>query len=260
MAIMGNRNAARAADHAYGADGRPGDRAASLRGRTGRLVLAPDPGHRTRHLAPASTDGQNSARESEILSRLLGPFAGEQAPELAESLLTRFDGLAGLFCGRDGDLAEAVGHRPEILHQLRLLEDLVGETLRGRAERQALFPTPESVIDFVRFDMLGRRRETLRIFFLDSDNHLLSDDIMAEGSVASLTFHPREIIRRALEVDASAMIMVHNHPCASPQPSSEDIRATRTTAALAAQMDIRLHDHLVVARRGWCSMRADGHV
>jgi DNA repair protein RadC len=180
---------------------------------------------------------------------------------MAHGLLSRFGGLAGLFSGQDGELAEAVGQRPDILHQLRLLGDLVGETLRGRAEQQqVLFPTPETVIDFVRFDMLGRRRETLRVFYLDSGNHLLSDDIMAEGSVASLTFYPREIIRRALEVDASAMIMVHNHPCASPQPSLEDIRATRTTAALAAQMDIRLHDHLVVARRGWSSMRADGHV
>ncbi len=179
---------------------------------------------------------------------------------MAHRLLSRFGGLAGLFRRQDGELNEAVGQRPDILHQLRLLGELVGETLRGRAEQQALFPTPETVIDFVRFDMLGRRRETLRVFYLDASNHLLSDDIMAEGSVASLTFHPREIIRRALEVDASAMIMVHNHPCASPQPSQEDIRATRTTAALAAQMDIRLHDHLVVARRGWSSMRAGGHV
>ena len=260
MAASGNRNAARSIDDAYGEDGQPRDRTQGIRKRVGRLVVASDPRDRARHLAPAAESAAGEGREAEILSRLLAPFAGQQANRMAQQLLARFGGLGGLFHAEADAIESLIGRRPDIALQLTLLGDLVRETLRGRAQGMTLFPTPEAVLDFVRFDMLGRRRETLRVLYLDGANQLLSDDIVAEGSVSSLTFHPREVLRRALEVNASAMILVHNHPSSPPHPSLEDIAATRCTARLAADLGIMLHDHLIIARGGWCSLRAEGHV
>jgi DNA repair protein RadC len=191
---------------------------------------------------------------------LLAPFAGQQANRMAQQLLGRFGGLSGLFHAEANAIEGLIGRRPDIALQLTLLGDLVRETLRDRAHGMTVFPTPQAVLDFVRFDMLGRRRETLRILYLDGGNHLLSDDIIAEGTVSSLTFHPREVLRRAIEVNASAMILVHNHPSSPPHASAEDIAATQCTARLAAELGIILHDHLIIARGGWCSLRAEGHV
>lgn len=194
------------------------------------------------------------------MTRLLAPFAGGEAAVIARRLLARFGNLAALFHATPADVSLAAGKRPDIACKVGLLGELVRETLVSRTRGLSLFPTPEAVLDYLGFDMAERRVETLRVLFLDSAHRLLSDEIVAEGSIASLHFSPREIIRRALAVDATAMIMVHNHPCAPAIPSEEDVRATQETAALSKQLDIALLDHLIVARCGWRSMRADGHV
>lgn len=204
--------------------------------------------------------GAHGEADASILSRLIAPFAGAEALAIAQRLMDRFRTLSDLFGAQPDDVREAVSGRADIAAKIALFSELVARTSRGRPSSPHCFHTPEDVINAVAADMLKRRCETLRVLFLGGDNRLLSDDIMAEGSVSSLVFHPREIIRRALEVDASAMIMVHNHPSASPMPSAEDIRATQQTGHLSAALDIRLHDHLVISSQGWRSMRADGHV
>jgi DNA repair protein RadC len=100
--------------------------------------------------------------------------------------------------------------------------------------------------------------ECLHILYLDAANHLLRDEAAAIGSVSEVAMHPRGILRRALEVGATALILVHNHPSGNPAPSSADRSATRRLAVAASSLDIRIHDHLIVARAGTVSFRAEG--
>jgi DNA repair protein RadC len=101
---------------------------------------------------------------------------------------------------------------------------------------------------------------TLRVLFLDAANRLIADEQVAQGTVSSLCFHPREVIRQAIACDASAMILVHNHPRGLAEPSPEDIDSTEALAGLSHELGIILHDHLILAEAGWFSMRQSGHV
>jgi DNA repair protein RadC len=100
--------------------------------------------------------------------------------------------------------------------------------------------------------------ERLRVMFLNTDNRLIYDETMAEGSVNETPIYPREIMRRSLEVGATALILAHNHPSGDPSPSQGDIDATRRVAAAGNALGIAIHDHVIVARSGWTSFRALG--
>src|ERR1041384_1370046 len=100
----------------------------------------------------------------------------------------------------------------------------------------------------------------MRILYLNAKNRLLLDETVVEGSINVAPIYPREIVRRSLEVGATALILAHNHPSGDPKPSGEDIRVTRLVAASAGALDIRLHDHVIVARGGWISLRAEGYL
>lgn len=115
-----------------------------------------------------------------------------------------------------------------------------------------------ALIDFLRASMAWLDREIVRVLFLDTGNRLIRDEIMAVGSSRSAPVHHQEILRRALVLDAAALLLVHNHPAGDPSPSAADRRATRKLAAGAATLGIAFHDHLIVARSGWVSFRAKG--
>lgn len=134
-----------------------------------------------------------------------------------------------------------------MLHALRT-EALAGPTL---ADSGAL-------IDYLSLDMAHLPTERLRVLFLNSVNRLLDDQTFAEGSVNETAVYPREIMRRALELGATALILAHNHPSGDPRPSRGDIETTRRIADAARALDICLHDHVIVARSGWSSFRALG--
>jgi DNA repair protein RadC len=114
------------------------------------------------------------------------------------------------------------------------------------------------LIDYLSADMAHLPAERLRVLFLNAKNHLLRDEMVSEGSVNETPIYPREIMRRALEVGATALILAHNHPSGDAQPSEGDIKATRRVADAARALDIRIHDHVILARSGWSSFRALG--
>jgi DNA repair protein RadC len=115
-----------------------------------------------------------------------------------------------------------------------------------------------SVIDYLFFDMAHLPTERLRVLFLNAGNRLLDDETVADGSVSETPIYPREIVRRALEIGATGLILAHNHPSGDPRPSPGDVEATRRVAAAAQPLEIHIHDHVIVARSGWTSFRALG--
>ena len=132
--------------------------------------------------------------------------------------------------------------------------------LRREALQGPVLGDSSAVMDYLFAAMAHEPVEQLRVLYLNTRNRLLFDETVVEGSVNIAPIYPREIVRRSLEVGATALILAHNHPSGDPRPSDEDIRVTRLVAAAAGALDIRLHDHVIVARSGWISLRAAGYL
>ena len=130
--------------------------------------------------------------------------------------------------------------------------------LRTEAYGKPKLDDSQALIDYLSLDMALLPTERLRVLFLNTSNRLLYDETLAEGSVSEAPVYPREIMRRALEVGATALILAHNHPSGDPTPSRGDIDATRRIADAGRALDICIHDHVIVARSGWSSFRALG--
>ena len=146
---------------------------------------------------------------------------------------------------------------PAIAH-LGMIRDVMLHVLRSEATKTPIIGTAQALIDYLFADMAHLPAERLRVLFLNARNHLLRDELVSEGSVNEISVHPRAILTRALELGATALILVHNHPSGDPAPSQGDIDATRRIANAARSLDICIHDHVIVARSGWSSFRTLG--
>lgn len=141
---------------------------------------------------------------------------------------------------------------------LQAVRAITIESRRARVLAGPVLSDSHALIDYLRISTARDEAERLRVLCLDSDNRLLAEEVVGIGTVREVALHPREILRPALRVNATALILVHNHPSGSAEPSEADIAATRQLSATAALLGIALHDHVIVARTGWRSLRAMG--
>ena len=153
-----------------------------------------------------------------------------------------------------------LGAESKALAWLATLRSAMLHALRREALRGPVLGDSEAVTDYLFAAMAHEPVEQLRILYLNTRNRLLRDETVIEGSINITPIYPREIVKRSLEVGATALILAHNHPSGDPKPSREDIRVTRSIAAACEALDIRLHDHVIVARSGWISLRAAGYL
>ncbi len=130
--------------------------------------------------------------------------------------------------------------------------------LRLPLVERPIVSTSQQLLDYLRADMTNLIVERFRVLFLTSQNELIDDELVWEGTVGEAPAYPREVVKRALEVGATGIILVHNHPSGSHQPSSGDIDATQRIADAARMLGICLHDHIIVSRSGWASFRRMG--
>jgi DNA repair protein RadC len=151
-----------------------------------------------------------------------------------------------------------LGDGDEAVRHLGIVRHAMVHALRTEAFARPALGDSQALIDYLTMDMALLPTERLRVLFLNTSNRLLFDETLAEGSVSEAPVYPREIMRRALEVGATALILVHNHPSGDPTPSRGDIEATRRIADAGRALDICIHDHVIVARSGWSSFRALG--
>jgi len=131
-------------------------------------------------------------------------------------------------------------------------------SLRTEIADRPIISTLPALHDYLRAEMAHGTSENFRVLFLNSKNHLLADELVSLGTIDEAPIYPREVMRRALELGTTALIMVHNHPSGDPQPSRSDIAVTRDIADAGRQLGIRVHDHLIVARTGVTSFRQLG--
>lgn len=225
-------------------------------------------GHRERLRARARDHGMGALPDYELLELFLfrSQPQGDVKP-IAKALLSRFGSLGAVLAASQAELMtvrapdlkgrmKSVG--AETALDLRALHELVARVPREEAKRRTAISSWSSLLTYVRTVMQFEGREQFRVLFLDKKNQLILDEAMNHGTVDHAPVYPREIMRRALELSASAVILVHNHPSGDPTPSAADIDMTRQVVDAGKPLKILVHDHLVVGREGVASFKALG--
>ena len=179
---------------------------------------------------------------------------------VGQALFRRFGSLAHVF-GADGQALISVdGMTPAAVSVILATQVANERVLRDSIGSRTVISSWNALLGYVRVAMAGKTREEFRVLFLDKKNALIADEMMNRGTVDHAPVYPREIIKRALEVDASAIILVHNHPSGDPEPSSADIDMTRQVIEAGRPLRITVHDHLIVGAQSTTSFKALGFI
>jgi DNA repair protein RadC len=177
---------------------------------------------------------------------------------LAKTLLARFGGLAGVLGAGREELKAVAGIGAAAALDLKLVHEATVRMGRGEVARRPVISSWSALLAYAKVAMAQAAREQFRVLFLDKKNQLIADEVMNEGTVDHAPVYPREVMRRALELSASAVILAHNHPSGDPTPSAADVTMTRQVADAGRVMGIAVHDHIVVGRDGVASLKALG--
>ncbi|WP_308916150.1 RadC family protein [Jannaschia sp. LMIT008] len=215
--------------------------------------------HRARLRARFAEGGAAALQDYELLEMLLfAPLARVDTKPLAARLLKRFGTLAGVLSADAAALREVAGAGPAVVEALRLAEAVSHRMARSSVMQRPVLSRWDDVLRYLRTAMAHRGTESLRVLYLDRKNVLIADEEAGRGTVDHVPVYPREVMKRALALNASALILVHNHPSGDPTPSRADIDVTRALKAAGEVLGIVLHDHLIVGRATEVSFRAEG--
>ncbi|HEV2672995.1 MAG TPA: DNA repair protein RadC [Aliidongia sp.] len=216
-------------------------------------------GHRQRLRARFLEAGPAALPDYELLELVLFQAKPRQDTKpLAKALLARFGSFAGVI-GAEIPALMAVPEMGEAsVVALKAIQAGVERVLRDEVRTAPVLSSWDKVVDYCRAAMARAPIEQFRVLFLDRKNVLIADEVQQTGTVDHTPVYPREVVKRALELGASAVVMVHNHPSGDPTPSKADIDMTRAVSAACATLGIDLHDHLVIGRAGHASLRGLG--
>ncbi len=216
-------------------------------------------GHRARLRARLLDSGGDALADYELVEYLLAlAIPRRDTKPQAKALLKEFGSLAKLL-GADPDALRRVeGLSEGAIAALKIVQAANLRMLKGELADRPLLSSWDALLDYLRADMGSQDIERVRVLYLNARNMLIRDELASEGSIDQSAIYVREVIKRALELGASAIILVHNHPSGSPEPSRQDIAITRDIAAAAGKLGIVLHDHIVVGGSDYRSMRGMG--
>ncbi|MDB5473648.1 MAG: hypothetical protein JWP99_951 [Devosia sp.] len=215
-------------------------------------------GHRERVRERFLKVGGEAFEDYELLEMLLHIVIPQKDTKpLAKALLREFGSFSGVFSASQSRLAAIKGLGPKTVTSLKIIQATAARFARdGISQEKPILSSWTQLIDYCRIQMAFEPIEQLRILFLDKKNRLIADEVQQTGTVDHTPVYPREVIKRALELGATAIILVHNHPSGDPSPSSADVRVTREIADVAKPLGITLHDHLIVGKSGHASLRS----
>ena len=218
-------------------------------------------GHRARLRARLLSGGEGALADHEVVEYLLmTAIPRKDVKPLAKSLLGRFGGLAGVFNADAAALAQHPGMGETSAAALKIVALAARRLARTGVQDQPVLASWQALIDYLTIDMAHLKHERVRVLYLDTKNRLISDEVLSEGSLDEAAIHPREVVKKALDLGSAAMIMVHNHPSGSPEPSRADIALTNRIAEAGRLLGIALHDHVIIGKEGHASFRAKGLV
>lgn len=216
-------------------------------------------GHRERLRDRADAGGLAALPDYELLELLLFRAVprGDVKP-LAKQLLVRFGSLGAVLAAGPEALKQVRGVGEAVARDLALVHEAALRSAREQVARRTVISSWSALLAYVKAALAHEPREQVRVLFLDRKNQLIADEVVGRGTVDHAPLYPRELMRRALELSASSLILVHNHPSGDPTPSSADVEITRQIVEAGRTLRISVHDHLVVGRDGIASFKALG--
>jgi DNA repair protein RadC len=216
-------------------------------------------GHRTRLRERFLKGGADAMPDYELLElTLFAALPRRDTKPLAKALLARFGSFAEVIAAPRARLMEVKGVGDGVVHTLKIVEAAAHRLAKTKVMDRPVLSSWTALLDYCTTAMARSQNEEFRVLFLDRKNVLIADEVQNRGTVDHTPVYPREIIKRALELSASAIILVHNHPSGDPTPSKADIQMTREVASAAKALGIAIHDHLVIGRGGHASFKSLG--
>lgn len=226
----------------------------------GSFLEAPQPlysGHRQRLRDRFRQAGADALPDYELLEMVLfRALPRRDTKALAKQLLARFGSFADVINAPDARLKEISGVGDAVITELRLIRAAALRLMKGEIATTPLLTSWNQVLDYLRVAQGFEQREQFRILFLDKKNRLIADEVQGQGTVDHTPVYIREVVKRALELSATAIILVHNHPSGDPTPSRADIDMTRMIMEAGKPLGVIVHDHVIVGRSGCASFRA----
>jgi DNA repair protein RadC len=214
-------------------------------------------GHRERLRERFRTGGSDALADYELLEMILfRVFQRGDTKPLAKALLRRFGTFAEVIAAPPERIMEVDGAGQRVVDELRMIKMASDRLLKGEVTAKTVVGSWLDLLAYLRGAQGFEDREQFRILFLDKKNQIIRDEVQGRGTVDHTPVYVREVVKRALEVSASAIILVHNHPSGDPTPSRADIDMTKLIADAARPFGIALHDHIIVGRHGHASFRA----
>ena len=216
-------------------------------------------GHRDRLRARFSSAGGGALADYELLELFLfNSIPRRDVKPLAKELISAFGDLGGVAAAPLERLTEIKGVSEKVAVDLKLLQAVSERMSREGVIGKPVVSSWSALVNYCRTALQHERTEQFRVLFLDKKNRLIADEVLGKGTVDHAPVYPREVVKRALAHEASAIILVHNHPSGDPTPSHSDVVMTKKMAEAAQPFDIVLHDHLVIGRETTASFKALG--
>jgi DNA repair protein RadC len=213
-------------------------------------------GHRERLRERFHSAGPEALSDYELLEMALFPaLPRRDTKPLAKSLLKAFGSFAEVIHAPVARLREIDGIGDASINQLKLIAAAASRVAKGEVKQRTALSSWNDVIDYCRTSMAFADKEQFRLLFLDKRNRLIADEVQQTGTVDHTPVYPREVIKRALELSATALILVHNHPSGDPTPSQADIQMTKAIIDIATPLGISVHDHIIVGKGGHASLK-----
>jgi DNA repair protein RadC len=213
-------------------------------------------GHRERLRGRFREAGADAVSDYELLELLLfRALPRRDVKPLAKLLLEKFGSFAEVITAPEARLAEVKGLGDSGVTELKIVQAAASRLLRGQLKKRTALSSWSAVLDYCRTAQAFADRELFRVLFLDKRNQLIADEVQQTGTIDHTPVYPREVVKRALELSATAIILVHNHPSGDPTPSHADIQMTQQIIAVAQPLGISVHDHIIVGKEGHASLK-----
>lgn len=218
-------------------------------------------GHRERLRERFLNQGEKALADYEILEFLLfSAFPRKDVKPLAKELIKKFGSFSAVLNADIHRLIEVEGVGKSAAAQIKIAQVAALRMLKGNHDKRPILPNWQSLMDYLRVAMGHLKVEQFRVLFLNSKNELIADEIQQEGTINATPVYPREVIRRALDLGATALILVHNHPSGDIKPSQADVDMTRHIMVACEPLAIKVHDHIIVGQSQTGSLKAMGYI
>jgi DNA repair protein RadC len=214
-------------------------------------------GHRQRLRQRFLAAGSEAVSDYEVLELILfRAIPLRDVKPLAKALIGKFGSFSEVISAPIERLKEVKGLGEAAITELKIVQAAATRLARGEVSGRPVLSSWSNVLDYCRTAMAFGEKEQLRILFLDKRNALIADEVQQTGTVDHTPVYPREVVKRALELSATAIVLVHNHPSGDPAPSRADIQMTQAIVEIARPLGIAVHDHLIVGKDGHASLKA----